>query len=172
MTRQRLELWCDGSCWADHPIAPGGWAFVLVPRGGGVLYQDSGAQIETTTARMELTAAVQGLRYLQDWGPARVTVFSDAEYVVNMARKMHRWGDFLPYKNEDLWRELLHLDGARLHATEWQWVRGHSGHHYNHVADMEARSMMRGALSDLGWDKTRPPPRARTRLQPVAEVAR
>ena len=36
-------------------------------------------------------------------------------------------------KNQDLWKQLDEVVGAR--AVQWYWVRGHSGHRGNERAD-------------------------------------
>ena len=41
-----------------------------------------------------------------------------------------------PVKNADLW-QLLDAENAR-HDVQWQWVKGHSGHRENEIADQLA----------------------------------
>ena len=41
-----------------------------------------------------------------------------------------------PVKNKDLWQE-LDVQSSR-HAISWKWVKGHSGHRENEIADMLA----------------------------------
>ena len=42
-----------------------------------------------------------------------------------------------PVKNVDLWKELYAL--TQKHQVEWEWVKGHSGHPVQEVADDIAR---------------------------------
>ena len=39
-------------------------------------------------------------------------------------------------KNKDLWQE-LDVQSSR-HVISWKWVKGHSGHRENEIADMLA----------------------------------
>ncbi|MDC0169368.1 ribonuclease HI, partial [bacterium] len=41
-----------------------------------------------------------------------------------------------PVKNKDLWQE-LDVQSSR-HTISWKWVKGHSGHRENEIADMLA----------------------------------
>jgi ribonuclease HI len=41
-----------------------------------------------------------------------------------------------PVKNVDLWQKLDALIGT--HEIDWQWVKGHSGHRENEIADQLA----------------------------------
>jgi len=65
----------DGSC-IGNP-GPGGWACVL--RCGEQQRELSGSDQETTSNRMELMAAIEGLRALKV--PCRVRLVSDSQYL-------------------------------------------------------------------------------------------
>jgi len=41
-----------------------------------------------------------------------------------------------PVKNADLWKQLDEL--VSQHQVEWRWVKGHSGHRENDIADQLA----------------------------------
>jgi len=87
-----VEIVVDGSCLGNP--GPGGWACIL--RFGDderVLHGGAG---ETTNNRMELSAAIEGLRALNR--ACRVTVLTDSEYL--------RRGitEFLPRWKENGWR--------------------------------------------------------------------
>ena len=80
---------------------------------------------------MEMLAVLNGLEAIP--GSARVTVFSDSEYVVNtMTLGWKR------RKNNDIWEKLDTEAGRR--RVSWKWVRGHSGHPLNERADRLARA--------------------------------
>lgn len=89
----------------------------------------------TTNNRMELAAALAGLRALKR--PTAVTVFPDSAYLANaflkgwLAKWQHNgWKSGKePVKNQDLWRELL--TAAAPHTVAWQRVEGHAGHELN-----------------------------------------
>ena len=65
----------DGSC-IGNP-GPGGWACIL--RCGEQIRELSGGHQQTTSNRMELMAAIEGLRALK--APCRVNLVSDSQYL-------------------------------------------------------------------------------------------
>ncbi|NKB46276.1 MAG: ribonuclease HI [Legionellales bacterium] len=135
-----VEIFTDGACQGNP--GPGGWGVIL--RYLGHEKELSGAHEHTTNNRMELMAAIQGLRALSRQMP--VTITTDSKYVKQgitewIARwKKNGWrtANRMPVKNVDLWRELDEL--VQQHPVQWQWIRGHSGHPENERADQLARS--------------------------------
>ena len=130
-----VEIWTDGGC-KPNPGA-GGWGAILCFK--GTQKELSGAEMETTNNRMELTAAAAALETLKR--PCKVTLHTDSEYLKNgITRWMTGWvrknwrsasGD--PVKNMDLWQRIL--DAAKAHEIEWKWVRSHVGIALNERAD-------------------------------------
>ena len=120
-------MWTDGAC-RGNP-GPGGWAAILVPAGGGDPVELSGGDPATTNNRMELTAALEGLRALP---PCRVCVVTDSQLMLNAMttwlegwkRKGWRTAGGRPVKNQDLVRA-LDAEVGRHEAVRWHWVRGH-----------------------------------------------
>ena len=98
-----------------------------------------GGETLTTNNRMELMAAIAGLRALKR--PCLVDVHTDSQYVRDgITRWVHGWlrngwrtSDKKPVKNADLWQQLL--GAAQPHRIEWHWVKGHSGHPENDRVD-------------------------------------
>ena len=130
-----VELFTDGAC-KGNP-GPGGWGAVL-------RYKDkerelSGGEPDTTNNRMELMAAIEGLKALKR--PCRVTLWTDSVYVKDgitkwifgWQRNGWRTADKKPVKNADLWQALL--AAVAPHQVEWRWVKGHAGHPENERAD-------------------------------------
>jgi ribonuclease HI len=127
---------CDGSCSGN--AGPGGWSAILVY---GVHERVlTGSEPHTTNNRMELTAAIEGLRALRE--PCSVTVRSDSRYVVDAFAKgwIERWvrsgwrnAKREPVSNRELWESLLAEAGR--HDVAWQWVEGHAGDAYNERCD-------------------------------------
>jgi ribonuclease HI len=130
-----VEIATDGAC-KGNP-GKGGWGAVL--RMGTVEKDLSGGELHTTNNRMELMAAIQGLKALTR--PCRVTLSTDSRYVMDgLTKWIHGWqkngwktADKKPVKNSDLWIELL--DAAKPHRIDWKWVKGHAGHPDNERAD-------------------------------------
>ncbi|MBU6253630.1 MAG: ribonuclease HI, partial [Alphaproteobacteria bacterium] len=116
---------------------PGGWGVVL--RFNGVEKELSGAEPGTTNNRMELMAAIQGLKALNR--PCHVTLETDSAYVRDGITKWifgwqkngWRTADKKPVKNAELWQELL--AAAAPHKIDWRWVKGHAGDPDNERAD-------------------------------------
>ncbi len=136
----RIEVYTDGSC-IGNP-GPGGWAAIVLTDGEETNRLSGGAD-NTTSNRMELTAAIEGLRGVAEGKPAQV--FSDSRYLVNtMTRGWKR------KKNNDLW-DLLDAEIAGREVT-WEWVKAHAGNEMNERVDRRARAE---AKSRAG-DKTEP----------------
>ena len=129
------EIYTDGAC-RGNP-GPGGWGVLLRHNGHEkMLY---GAEPMTTNNRMELMAAIQGLESLKR--PCRVRLTTDSQYVQKGILewldgwKQRGWKTAArkPVKNIDLWQRLD--KAANGHQIQWSWVRGHSGHPENEMAD-------------------------------------
>lgn len=129
-------MYTDGAC-KGNP-GRGGWGVLL--RYKGIEKALYGGEVLTTNNRMELTAVIQGLLALKRPG-CDVTVISDSKYVLtgitewlpNWKRRNWKTAAKKPVLNEDLWRKLDEL--ALQHKIKWEWVKGHSGHRENEMAD-------------------------------------
>jgi len=142
--KQTVEIFTDGAC-RGNP-GPGGWGALL-------RYADKektlhGGELGTTNNRMELMAAIQALESLA--GPCQVELTTDSQYVrlgitewmVNWKKRGWKTAAKKPVKNVDLWQR---LDAAAVaHEVNWHWVKGHSGHAENEMAD---------ALANRGIDE-------------------
>lgn len=131
--RSEFLLYADGSCLGNP--GPGGWGVVIIEPGGGES-EYSGGSPRTTNNRMELTAAIEGLRRLPP--EARVTVRSDSEYLVKSINFKWRRN-----ANVDLWHE-LDAEIAR-RGVRFEWVRGHATDELNNRADRLALAQARAA---------------------------
>jgi ribonuclease HI len=133
-----VEIFTDGAC-RGNP-GPGGWGALL--RYGDNERTLCGGEHETTNNRMELMAVIQGLSALQR--ACEVTVTSDSTYVLkgiqewmpNWKKRGWKTASKKPVKNVDLWQQLDQL--VELHTIDWKWVKGHSGHAENEIADQLA----------------------------------
>ncbi len=133
-----VKIYTDGAC-RGNP-GPGGWGVVL-------RYGDSdkhlyGGETNTTNNRMELTAAIKALESLNR--RCKVELTTDSEYVKNgisqwiagWKAKGWRTANRKPVKNQDLWKRLDEI--VQQHDVTWHWVKGHSGHPENELADQLA----------------------------------
>ena len=125
----------DGAC-KGNP-GPGGWGAIL--RYNNTEKELYGGEKHTTNNRMELMAAIMGLDSLSEG--CEVALTTDSQYVKNGINdwiknwKKRGWktANKKPVKNVDLWQR---LDAAvARHQVEWHWVRGHTGHRENEMAD-------------------------------------
>lgn len=131
----QVELFTDGAC-KGNP-GPGGWGAVI--RAGKHEKELSGGELLTTNNRMELMAAIEGLKALTR--PCHVMLSTDSRYVMDgLTKWIKGWlkngwktADKKPVKNAELWQALL--AAAEPHRVEWKWVKGHAGHPENERAD-------------------------------------
>ena len=130
-----VEIYTDGAC-KGNP-GPGGWGAVL--RFNGTEKHLFGGVVDTTNNRMELTAVIEALGSLKR--RCRVRITTDSQYVkngitqwiTNWKRRGWKTAGNKPVKNQDLWARLDAVVGE--HDVEWVWVKGHSGHPENELAD-------------------------------------
>lgn len=134
----RVLIFTDGAC-RGNP-GPGGWGAVL--RYGTHEKELYGGEPETTNNRMELMAAIMALESLTR--PCTVVLTTDSVYVQKgitewlAAWKRRGWktADKKPVKNQDLWERLE--SAVHSHRVKWEWIKGHSGHAENELADQLA----------------------------------
>ncbi|TWI53167.1 ribonuclease HI [Pseudomonas duriflava] len=133
-----VEIFTDGAC-KGNP-GPGGWGALLIYKGNE--RELWGGEAVTTNNRMELMAAIRALEALKR--PCTVRLVTDSEYVMRgITEWLNGWkargwktSAKQPVKNADLWQE-LDAQVSR-HTVNWEWVRGHTGHHGNERADQLA----------------------------------
>lgn len=152
MVKKIVEMNTDGSCLGNP--GPGGYGVLL--RYNGHEKELSDGFKRTTNNRMELMAAIAGLEALKE--SCTVAITTDSQYVRDGITKWIKgwkkrgWktvkGDMV--KNADLWMRLDKAVGR--HETNWQWVRGHSGHADNERVDALAKAAARaGNKVDGGY---------------------
>jgi len=130
-----VEIFTDGAC-KGNP-GPGGWGALI--RFGEIEKSLCGGEKQTTNNRMELMAAIEGLRALSE--PCQVDLTTDSQYVrqgitqwmINWKKNGWKTSAKKPVKNSDLWQFLDEEVGK--HTVSWHWVKGHSGHRENEIAD-------------------------------------
>ncbi len=143
---KHVQLITDGAC-IGNP-GPGGWACIL--RSGEKTKEIFGSDEHTTNNRMEITAAIEGLRALQE--PCEVEVVTDSKYLKNgittwiKGWKRNGWKTAAkkPVVNQDLWMTLDDL--VDKHKMHWTWTKGHADHPDNNRCDELATRAAREQL--------------------------
>ena len=134
----RIEIFTDGAC-RGNP-GKGGWGVMI--RLNGLEESLYGGDISTTNNIMELTAAIKALEHIPE--NSNVVLTTDSKYVMQGITKwiknwkIRNWktASKKPVLNKELWKRLDNL--TNLHSIEWKWVKGHSGHRENEIADQLA----------------------------------
>ncbi|SFG42320.1 MULTISPECIES: ribonuclease HI [Neptunomonas] len=133
-----VEIFTDGAC-KGNP-GPGGWGAVL--RYGDKEKLLWGGDKDTTNNRMELLAAIEALSALNK--SCSVVLTTDSQYVrkgitewiAGWRKNGWKTAAKKPVKNADLWQRLDDLSAQ--YKIDWRWVKGHSGHPENELADQLA----------------------------------
>ncbi len=147
---KQVQLITDGAC-IGNP-GPGGWACIL--RFGGKSKEIFGSEAQTTNNRMELTAALEGLKAVREI--CEVEVVTDSVYVkdgitkwvANWKRNGWKTAAKKVVLNRDLWEE-LDVHNAR-HTTRWTWTKGHASHEDNNRCDELATAAARNQSKSAG----------------------
>ncbi len=132
---KQVQLITDGAC-LDNP-GKGGWACIL--RYGEHKRELFGCAPETTNNRMELTAAIEGLKRLKE--RCSIEIITDSNYLKDgITTWIHGWkrngwktAGKKPVVNQDLWVILDELVAG--HQIEWTWTKGHAAHEDNNRCD-------------------------------------
>lgn len=135
---KKVQLVTDGSCIGNPD--PGGWACIL--RCGDSERELRGSDARTTNSRMELTAAINGLRALKE--RCEVELITDSQYVKQgITEYLPRWrtngwrtSGGKAVQNQDLWQELDEL--IQPHVIHWVWIAGHADHAVQNRCDARA----------------------------------
>ncbi len=152
---KQVQLITDGACLGNP--GRGGWAAIL--RYGDRKKEMWGSEAHTTNNRMELTAAIEGLRMLKE--ACAVEVITDSEYLKNgITTWIHNWkrkgwmtSAKKPVVNQDLWQELDEQVGR--HKTTWTWTKGHANHADNNRCDELATEAAREQSSSDGAESSK-----------------
>ena len=147
MNKKRKDpiiIYTDGSC--DPNPGPGGWAVLIIKEKENKMIK--GSEAHSTNNRMELTAALNGIKDVTV--SEEIILYTDSQYlkkgisewVANWkARGWRRKGGKLA--NVDLWKELsTEIDKRKI---TWRWVRGHTGNPFNERVDRAAKQMSASA---------------------------
>ena len=133
-----ISIFTDGAC-RGNP-GPGGWGVLILLEGEEItLY---GGENSTTNNQMEMMAAIKALEYFRE--KKSIELVTDSNYLKDGIEKwIHGWkkngwktSAKKPVKNQELWMKIDVLN--HFHKVQWKWVKGHSGHRENEIADLLA----------------------------------
>ena len=133
-----VNIYTDGACRGNPGV--GGWGVLI--EYGDVRKEYFGGELNTTNNQMELKAAIEGLKALKE--PCNVCLTTDSKYVMqgitswidNWKKNNWKSSSKKDVKNKDLWIQLDKY--VEMHDVKWPWVKGHSGHEQNEIADQLA----------------------------------
>jgi ribonuclease HI len=122
-----VTIFTDGAC--SHNPGPGAWATLLIKHDTARFIV--GYESHTTNNRMELSAALGGLKALHRSTVANI--HTDSKYLQQgITSWIHAWernnwktAAKKPVINQDLWKALSE-QAARHHHVHWIWVKAHS----------------------------------------------
>ena len=146
---KEITVFSDGGC-IGNP-GPGGYAAIVLA--DGVYREFAGGEPNTTNNRMEMRAAIVGLKNAPGRAPVRMV--TDSRYLTDGASKWLKGWKARGWKkadggevlNRDLWEEIDSLMASR--KVTWEHVAGHSGHPENERCDRIANGYARGEPPDL-----------------------
>lgn len=147
---KQVTIVCDGSSLGNGRGNPRAAAVAVLGFNG--IWRAVGEYLgSATNQQAEIAAARIGLENLKE--PCIVKVLSDSRYVIETMG-----GTWKRKTNHEWWARLD--KAASKHQIEWQWVKGHSGHEVQEIADTLARKtaelgrvdleMMDAAVAALG----------------------
>ncbi len=136
---KEVTIVCDGSSLGNGRGNPRAAAVAVLGFKG--IWKAVGEYLgNATNQQAEIAAARIGLENLKE--PCKVKVLSDSRYVVETMG-----GTWKRKTNHEWWAGLD--KAASQHQIEWQWVKGHSGHEIQEVADKLARKTAELGRVDL-----------------------
>jgi ribonuclease HI len=146
-----IAVFTDGSCHTQFKT--GGWASIIFMDNAKVTLK--GSESDTTHQRMELTAVLEALLYIQkqDQLSSPITIYSDSQYVVGLLKRRERLTvtEFMtnklkPVRNADLVRMLIKFFNTM--DIDFVKVKAHlrssdQENLFNREVDILSRQMMR-----------------------------
>ena len=135
MSENIIKIFTDGAC-KGNP-GKGGWGALIIDNNEEI--EIYGGSLNTTNNRMELLATINALKFYDD--SKIIELYTDSKYVQNGITdwidnwKKNGWlnASKKPVKNIELWKELDAM--SKFHKGDWFWVKGHSNHRENDLAD-------------------------------------
>ena len=112
MSTSVVSIYTDGSC--NQSTNRGGWAAIILIGEEKKILQ--GHQSDTTHQRMELTAAIESLRYLEEQNSitSQIVIYTDSQYLAGLPERREKFkaSAYLtkkkqPIANDDLVRIIV-----------------------------------------------------------------
>ena len=126
-------------------------------------FEFGGRVSHATNNQMELTAAIEALKYMANLGKSstsqvddlEIEIVSDSKYVIlgitewvpNWIKNNWRTAANKPVLNQELWKELCELNKEL--KPKWTYVKGHHENEYNNRADVIATGLAGGEKVEL-----------------------
>ncbi|MDX9971282.1 MAG: ribonuclease H [Candidatus Gracilibacteria bacterium] len=131
MNENTLTIYTDGSCLGNP--GPGGYGVIIIDNGKFIKL--SGGEPDTTNNRMEMTAIIKALSYIDEngMGDREIEIFSDSDLLISTITK-----GWKKKANKDLWAEIEKLSAWK--NIKWAWIKAHHIDKYNIMADRLANS--------------------------------
>lgn len=142
---KKLKAYTDGSCSTN--TRKGGWGFVILENDEKV-FEDKGAEEDTTNNRMELSSFLKALLYATKGEDkienCEITIYTDSAYICNCFQDgwwkkwlLNGWksANRMPIKNQDLWKEIINIYRKNQISIEVQKVKAHTDDYWNNYVD-------------------------------------
>lgn len=137
-----IKIYTDGACSGNGKEgAIGGWAFCVIGENDELIHGESGAEVNTTSNRMEFTAMLRALQWAEkNLNDNFIEYYTDSALLYNTLTqwiegwKNNGWkrktGEI---KNLDLVKQLYEYSNKNFNH-----VRGHNGNKWNEWCDSAA----------------------------------
>lgn len=151
---EKVIIYTDGACSGNQNENNfGGWGAVIKHDSGSTEY--FGGEINTTNNKMELRAAIEGLKALINTN-VEVEMYLDSNYVLQgitswiTGWKKNGWrtSSKKPVENKELWIELDELK-SKFNNIKFIKVKGHAGVELNELADQLANKGVDNARKSI-----------------------
>jgi ribonuclease HI len=140
-----IHIYTDGSCKSNGNSEAYGSTGVVMLDGDTVIHTHNQTYKGTTNNRMEYRAMIYAMRWCIQKEIGNPHILSDSKLLLNtITQWMSGWqkkdwkkggsGEASKIKNLDLVLELWELR-QQLPSATFEWVKGHSDHKYNDMAD-------------------------------------
>ena len=139
MSENTIKIFTDGACKGNPGL--GGWGALIIQ--DGKEKEIYGGSFNTTNNKMELTAAIEALKFFKN--PTIIELHTDSKYVKDgITEWINTWltnnwktSKKEDVKNKDLWIELYNLNKSL--NVQWNWVKAHDGNPMNEEVDLLAK---------------------------------